>query len=239
MAFSDFQQLVDDMVRDSTTADAASRDRAIEQARLRYSADALRTLVVDVTWPEAGYSAPAPAGWDEESWVKTAEYPIGKQPIAEIEMGVMATPGEGGAVTWSLASYVHLPADAKVRLTWTASHELRAAAGEVPGADTIPLKHRLPVASYAAHLLCQQLAAHYSGQRETAIGADSSSTETRAREYAARAKEYRAGYYVGIGLADPFKTGGAAAGAASGGQAAFAIGSWPGRPRHSLTRGVQ
>ncbi len=239
MSFADYQQLVDDLVRDnSTTINNAARDRAIEQARVRYSADALRTMLTDLVWPQAGYSAPAPEGWNEEAWVKQAEYPIGQQPLGLIELSVMAEPGEGGSITWLLASPVHLPADATVRVTWTTGHQLSAGTEETPVADTIPLKHRLAVASYAAHLLCLQLAAHFSGQRETAIGADSSATETRAREYAARAKEYRTTYYTGIGLADPFKTTGSG-GAASGAQAAFAIGAWPARPRHRLTRGVQ
>lgn len=101
--------------------------------------------------------------------------------------------------------------------------------------DTIPLEHRLPVAQYAAHLLCQQLAARYSGERETAVGAEVARTESRARAYAARAKEYRAAYYQGTGQADPF----AAPGSAAGGQApAASVTSWPGRRRHQLTRGA-
>jgi hypothetical protein len=240
MAFTDYQQLVSDMVRDSATVvDTAARDRAIEQARVRYSADALRTLVADVTWPQAGYSAPAPEGWNEEAWVKQAEHPIGQQPPSFVDLSIMAAPGEGGAVAWSLASPVWLPADAVIRLTYTAGHELRPAVEAteetpaVPGADTIPVKHRLAVASYAASLLCRQLAAYYSGQRESAIGADSSRTETRAREYAARAKEYRAAYYADLGVADPAAQDGGSSG--GGTQAAGAVGSWPGRARHSLT----
>lgn len=63
-------------------------------------------------------------------------------------------------------------------------------------------------------LLCQQLAAYYSAERETSISADGSNTESRARNYAYRAKDYRAAYFAGIGKADPV------AQAASGGAGA-------------------
>jgi hypothetical protein len=60
-------------------------------------------------------------------------------------------------------------------------------------------------------------------------------TESRARNFAARAKEYRSAYYQGTSQADPF----APAGSPAGGQAAAAaVVSWPGRRRHQLTRGV-
>jgi hypothetical protein len=152
MALADFQQLVMDLVSDQDKAVTPGvRDRAIEQARVRYSADMAAAHVLDAD------------------------------------------------------------------------------------NDTIALEHRLPVAQYAAHLLCQQLAARYSGERETATGADVARTESRARNYAARAKEYRAAYYQGTGQADPF----APAGAPAGGQAAAAaVVSWPGRRRHQLTRGA-
>ena len=92
----------------------------------------------------------------------------------------------------------------------------------------------MAVAQYAAWLLCQQLATRYSGERETPMGAEVARTETRARSYAARAKEYRSAYYAGTGQSDPFKQ------ADLGGDLAPAAGvvSWPGRRRNVLTRGV-
>ena len=100
--------------------------------------------------------------------------------------------------------------------------------------DTIPARHRLPVAQYAAHLLCHQLATHYSAQRENSFGSDASMTETRAREFAARAKEMRSAYYAGIGVSDPFTS---ATGGSSGSTAAAGVVSWPSRnPRHRLVQ---
>lgn len=154
MTLADYQQLVDDMVRDQNaivTPDVQSR--AIEQARVRYSADCEHDLG------------------------------DGTEPV-----------------------------------------------------DTIPVQHRLPVASLAASMLCQQLATYYSGQRETTLGADASQTETRAREFAARAKEYRTAYYVGTGQIDPYAK--PATSASSGATAAAAVATWPGRPRNRLTGGV-
>lgn len=103
-------------------------------------------------------------------------------------------------------------------------------------AETIPPQHRMPVAQYAAYLLCQQLATRYSGERDTAVGGDVARTESRARNYAARAKEFRAAYYEGTGQADPFAS--ATSGGGNGLAAAAAVTSWPGRRRNQLTRGV-
>lgn len=218
MALADYQQLVDDMVRDqSGTVTIAHRDRAIEQARVRYSADCLRTVVADVTWPAAGVCGPVPEGWSDSAFVKQSLY--AGQPIF---IGSYRT-----LDGWGLESVQSLPEGAVVRLTYTTEHLLD---GE---SDTISLAHRLPVSSLAAGLLCHQLATYYSGQRETMINADASSTESRAKDYAARAKEYRSAYFVGTGQPDPYAK--PHAGIGSGAAAAAAVGSWPGRPRNRWT----
>lgn len=98
----------------------------------------------------------------------------------------------------------------------------------------IPAHHWLPVAQYAAYLLCQQLATRYSGERETAVGADAARTESRARSYASRAREYRAAYFAGTGQPDPFKQADLGAGLAP----SSAVASWPGRRRAVLMRGA-
>lgn len=220
MALADFQALVGDMVRDqSGTVTAEARDRAIEQARVRYSVDCLRTVVLDITWPLAGVFGPVPADWSDFSAVKQALY--AGQPVF---IDSYRTP-DG----WGLECAQALPEGAVVQLTYTTGHLLDDMA------DTIPPLHRLPVASHAAWQLCSQLAAYYSGQRETTINADSSSTETRSREYAARAKEYRSAYFVGTGQPDPYAKLGAGTGSSAA--AAAAVGAWPGRPRNRWTRG--
>ena len=229
MALADFQQIVADLMSDQE-ADAltlAVRDRAIETARVRYSADCERVLVEDVTWLAAGFEGPLPPGWVAGAALRQAECPIGQQPPQLIDLAVYLSPAGQ-----SLLAARPLPEGSVVRVTYAAPHLLQAGA---QADDTIPLAHREAVAYYAAYVLCQQLATRYSAERETAVGADVSLTETRARAYAARAREYRTAYYLGTGQVDPFaKQSGTAS---SGAVPAAAVGSWPKRhPRYDLTR---
>ena len=234
MAMADFQQLLADMVPDQDTVNTPElRDRAIEQARLRYSTDCERDLVEDVTWPATGYDCPLPTLWTLGAYLRQAEYPIGLQPRSLIDIAIYQTPSGQ-----TLASVDSLAAGSVVRITFGAPHLLQ---GGADAADTVPLHHRQAVAQFAASVLCQQLATRYSGERETAIGADVTQTETRARAFAARAKEYRTAYYIGTGQVDPFakSAGSASSGTGSGATPAAAVGSWPGRKRGLLTRGVR
>lgn len=216
---ADFQQLVDDLVREpAEVLDTGARDRALAGALVQYGAELPRQLLAEVMWPATGTLGVPPAGWAEGMRVVAAEYPVGQaQSVTAVRMP------DG----WALQSAQPLPAGATVRLTYSAPHVVTSTE------DTVGAPHRLPVAMLAASVLCLQLATHFSSQRETAIGADASATESRAREYAARAKEYRAAYYVGTGQADPYKTG-AGAGNASGVAPAAAIGAWPSRRRAGL-----
>jgi hypothetical protein len=233
MPLADYQALVDKMVRapDGTNIIATTdRDSAIEMARLRYSADADREITEDVVWTADGAYGPLPTGWTEGSWLKQAEFPIGEQPLALIELVIYQTPTERQL----LAACARQAGDI-VRVTYAAQHLLTDGP---PAADTIPLAHREAVASYAASLLCAQLAAQFSSDRETSINADGSNTESRSRNYAQRSKELRAAYYAGIGKADPRadKSGGQAA--QPTGEAAGSASAWPGRQRGWLTRGA-
>lgn len=227
MSLADYQTLVDKMVRapgGTETISTVDRDSAIDLARLRYSMDAERKLTEDVAWAADGYFGPLPAGWVDGSYLVSAEFPIGQQPPALIDMEIYVTPTEQKLVTPD-----GLAAGAAVRIQFTAPHLLTDVA---PAADTIPIRHREAVASYAAHVLCKQLASFFSGERETAINADHSNTESRSRNFALRAKDYRAAYYAGIGKADPQsdKSGGAASG-----EPAASVSAWSGRPRNTLT----
>ena len=223
MALADFQALLSDLARDQASVlTVDTRARALEAARLQYSADLPRRLMGDVTWP-SGSLAPAPEGWTDGAWIQSAEYPIGRDPIAAIDVSAYLSP-----TGWQLMAADHVAAGGVVRVKFMAEHALSATE------DTIPARHRLPVAQYAAHLLCHQLATHYSAQRENSFGSDASMTETRAREFAARAKELRSAYYAGIGVSDPFTS---ATGGSSGSTAAAGVVSWPSRnPRHRLVQ---
>lgn len=226
MALADYQILVNSLVRDQGgTLSSADLDRAIELARLRYSADVGRELSQDVTWAQDGYFGPLPQGWVEGCWIVAAEYPIGRQPPELIELAIYHEP-----TAQHLVSTEALNAGSVVRVRFAAPHGLAGGANPV---DTIPLVHREAVASYAASVLCRQLAAHFSAERESSIGADGSNTESRARNYALRARDYRAGYFAGIGKADPQADAGAGGAGASGAPAA-SVSAWAGRSRAGL-----
>ena len=69
-------------------------------------------------------------------------------------------------------------------------------------ADTIPIEDREPVACWAAAVLCDQLAALYSGNTDSTIQADSVQQTSKAQEYAARAKALRKRYMDELGIED-------------------------------------
>lgn len=221
MSLAYIQALIDDLARDQgEVLSADARTRALEAARLQYSVDRPRVLVEDIAWA-SGNLAPVPSSWTESVWIKSAEYPIGRDPASLIDVAPYRSP-EG----WHLLAATPVQAGDLVRVTFMADHQLTELV------DTIPVVHRLAVAQYAAHLLCHQLATYYSAQRETMLGSDASVTETRAREFAARSKELRTAYYIGVGLADPFKASG---GASAPGSAAAGVVSWPSiNPRYRL-----
>lgn len=219
MALADLQSLVARLMRapaDLVTPDDI--DRAIGSAVRQYSQDRPRTLVREATWTEAGHYGPPPAEMDVESRIIQAECPAGDVPPSLRQVAIALQPGEQLA----LLCEDSLGVGDVMRVEFTAAHVLDA------DTDTIPPNHREVVGSWAAHLLCRELATYFSGERESSIGADRSDTESRARNYAARSKDYRAAYFSGLGLVDPATAGGGNGSAAAG---ASAVASWPGRAR--------
>jgi len=81
-----------------------------------------------------------------------------------------------------------------VRATYTIRHVVSISA------DTIPIEDREPVACWAAAVLCEQLAALYSGNTDSTIQADSVQQTTKAQEYAARARQLRKRYIDELGI---------------------------------------
>lgn len=226
MPLADYQQTVPRLVRCQQTelVSAADVDRAIAAALVQYSGDAPRQQVLDVTWGVAGYMADAPPEIRADSRILQAEYPVGQTPVVLIGVALQVLPGDDLA----LIADTHVSAGATVRLTFTGPHTV---VGGGQAQDTVPEAHRPALSWLAASFICRELAAHFSGERESSIGADASNTESRARNYAQRAKEYRAAYFAALGLSDPML---ATSGGAAGGGAASAAGtmvSWPGRQR--------
>lgn len=208
---------------------ATDFERAVESAVVQYSLDAPRRLVRDVTWPTTGYfTADLPAELTEDSPIYGAEYPIGSVPVNTVHVAQHVTEGPLQLLCEAL-----LPGGAVVRVTFGGAHQL---VGGTTPVDTIPTRHRDAVLHYAAHLLCREMATLFSGEIDSAIAADGSNTESRARNYAQRAKDYRASYYAQIGVADPMAKaagGGSSQAAGSATAAAGAVGSWPSRRRPS------
>ncbi len=66
--------------------------------------------------------------------------------------------------------------------------------------NTLPQRHHHAVASWAAGILFDQLAAHHSGTSEPTLQADTIDYASKSRDYAARAKQARTVYYDALGL---------------------------------------
>lgn len=232
MALADIQGLVDNLVRDESGATGPDvRDQAIALAVLRYSQDVERRATEDVAWSASGCFGTLPAGWVAGSYLIEAEYPVGQVPRSLVEMSIYQAPdGQLLAVPQAIHT------GELVRVVFAVPHALT---GEDDGAlDTTAPEHREALASYAASLLCKQLATKYSGERDSSISADHSNTESRARNFAARARDYRAAYYAGIGKLDPQSDKGGSAAPGTGQAPAAAIGTLPGRSRNRLTAGA-
>ena len=221
MALADIQQLLRDFVPemdDDLKPDA--RDRAIEEARLRYSADLPQQLQEEVVWPATSVTGPVPAGWSDQACLVSVDVP-GARPDRLSPFFQVYRSLEG----WILEGVDAVGAGTVLRVRFTLPHQLDN------DIDTIPLTHRLPVVYYAAYLLCQQLATRFSSDRDSTVNVDLSRNETRATAYSKRAKEYRTAYFTGTGQVDPFNE----KLSANGLTAAASVTSWPRRnPRHNL-----
>lgn len=199
MSLAYLQDLLPRLVREQPhNVGTGDIERAIQSAVRQFSYDQPRRLVDDFTWGADGhYSASMLPEATSYTLVLDAEWPVGQTPKQTVGVTVYLTETE-----LRLVCEQPLPATAVVRITYTAEHVV---VGGVQPRCTVPRRHLDHVGYYAAHLLCRELATQYSAERESSISADSSNTESRARNYAARAREYRAAYYAGLGLLDPMQ----------------------------------
>lgn len=192
---SDYQTLATELVRDDAgRIVTAERDRAIQMAVQRYSKDIERLKVEDVVATGTN-TLPLPAAWEAgASELRSLEYPIGNVP-----------PSYLSAERYSLyqlpASTIIMLRDAvatgaTIRASYTITHVVSTVA------DTIAVKDREPVACWASALLCDQLAAFYSGGSDSTIQADSAPGQSRAQEYSARARALRKRYLDELGIDD-------------------------------------
>lgn len=193
---ADYEQLVADLVRDDAgKLTLAEKDRKIQLAVERYSKDREREKVEDLT-PTDANTLPLPAAWEADfSRLSSLEYPIGENPPEYIEPERYATYQSPSATVIKLIDAVAVAA-ANVRATYTIRHVVSAAV------DSIPVGDREPVACYAGAICCDELAAYYSGGTDSTIQADSVEQNSKAREYAARARALRKRYFDELGIDD-------------------------------------
>lgn len=193
---SDYQTLVTDLVRDDAAKiQTAERDRAIQLAARRYSKDRERIKVEDLT-PTDANTLPLPASWEaDHSEMRSLEFPIGRIPPVYLEQGRWAFYDTPSAQVIKTLDAVAVAANA-VRSRYTITHVLSSSV------DTIPVGDREPVACWAAAILCDELAAFYSGQSDSTIQADSVQAGSRAQEFAKRAVSLRKRYENELGVND-------------------------------------
>lgn len=192
---ADYEALVEKFTRDDAARLLpADYDSAIDLAVKRYSKDRERIKVEDVATTAANV-LPLPAAWEDEiSELRSLEVPIGNVPPTYLEQDryrIYQDPA-GKAIQLDDAQNV----GTQIRVNYTISHLVDAAT------DSIPVKDREPVACWAAAICCDQLAAFYSGGSDSTIQADSAPGQSKAQEYAARAKTLRTRYLNEIGVDD-------------------------------------
>ena len=193
MSLIDYQILVGQLVRDDAEViDVSDRDDAIVLAVERYSQDRPDSQVEDVV-SAGGRYLDYPPGWEDGfSVVQLLEYPIGNFPpyyIDGADWSVYASP-----VKEQIILRLDLDANEAVRSTITIRRVLD------DNNDTIPSGDREAVSSYAAAILCEQLATFYSGDSDSTLAADSVDNGSKASEFSKRAKGLRKRYFDALGI---------------------------------------
>ncbi|MEQ8605180.1 MAG: hypothetical protein RIB45_17850 [Marivibrio sp.] len=185
---SDFQAIVDDLVRDeSAEITADSRERAIALAVTRYSTDRPRAAIEEVT-AVAGEMQDLPPGWDAQfSAIAEVKRTGGDKIPAAVELTLG---GEKIRLGWSVT------AGEELQILYTQLHVV----SEVE--DTVPFKDREAVCCWAASLLLEQLASLYAGHQQSTLDADAVNFGTKAGDYARRAQRMRQTYLDHLGI-DP------------------------------------
>lgn len=195
MSLSIYQDLVDDLVRDDTGKITSSdRDDAIARAIDRYSKDKPNLTVEDITAP-GGHYINLPTGWQIGfSELRAIEYPIGEFPPSLLHQDSFdlyrGPSGQQIIIADAITSGQQL------RVTFTTRHVVDMTQ------DTTPQTDREPISAWAAAFLLDQLASLYSGDSDSTIQADSVDHNSKAAEYALRAKTLRKRYYDELGI-DP------------------------------------
>lgn len=173
--------------------DSDERDAAVLAGLETYNRHRRQTLVVDAAGENDAELA-LPAGWVAEySELKAVEYPVGEVPPVLLDHDtyeVYQKPAET-----VILLHQHTPADTEtVRLTFTAPHEIDALS------STVPAQHEKALADLAAGHLCEWVSAHYSSSHDSTLAVDSADHQSQGREFAARAKRFRALGLAALGI---------------------------------------
>ena len=197
MPIADYQTLIDNKVRDDGGVISATvRDQALASAVTRYSNDQPNEKVEDVI-SSGGQYINLPPGWQANfSELNSIEFPVGDVPPSYLESGAYGLYNAPGGKQIMVRS--SLISGDTVRMSYSIEHVVDATA------DTPKKVHREAIASWAAALLCDQLASYYSGDSDSTIQADSVEHASKARDFAARARTLRKFYLDTLGI-DPKK----------------------------------
>ncbi|MDP3329415.1 hypothetical protein [Parvibaculum sp.] len=190
---ADFLTISTDLLRDERArVSDAQLGRALDLALAQYGKDRPRRIVRDET-----LSAASRLDWPADGNVSAIEHPIGSIPPSLLpRQSWQRYDAPAGA---ELIFPGGLPAGTTIRLTILGPHLLTDETDTVPDAD------REAVASYAAALLFDQMAADTSGDGNPLIAADAVAHGTKPDNYARRAERLRARYFEILGL-DPKRT---------------------------------
>lgn len=193
MALADFQQLVDDLIRDDDSRIVSSDvTEAIGLAVARYSKDKPKVQVEDIPASGTNYQN-VPALWQADfSALQRVEYPLGQVPPSFLQDGhwMMYQSANGPQILLDSA----IPTAETIRLTYTRLHVVD------DSNDTVAVIDREPVACYAAAYLCEQLANLYSSDSDSTLQADSVDHASKGSDFARRAKTLRKRYFDELGI---------------------------------------
>lgn len=174
------------MVQDdgAVLTDPNDFDQFIRDAALRLSRNEPRSVVVDIAGDGDEYDLLLEAPFDDDfSTIKQVEYPAGRREkslVDRLDWERYPTP---------TGTYLRLLRDVPavgetVRITFTALHSIDGVS------TTIPEVRQDAVKLLATALCCEAIASHYSNSSESTFNADSVNHESKAKQFAARAKRY-------------------------------------------------
>jgi hypothetical protein len=192
MNIAEFKILLLSLVRDLDTKliddDITS---AVNSALYRLNQDAPLQKVVDITAADENI-IDVPAGFESGfSKIITVEYPINERPRSHLaEVHVYQEPsGEVLDLPYSITG--------DLRITFTLRHSIDVTTSSFSSEQTEPM------ASYAASILCGQLATLYSHDTDSVIQSDSVDHASKADLFRRRARDLNKRYVDYIGVDKP------------------------------------